>query len=119
MTPTDIKNKFPEFTDITDSSIQLLLDEASIFITSKYGKYEDICLSYYVAHNLISQQNANNGDSSPSQALASEAVGSVSTSYANPTINSSDESYYMSTSYGQKYLEFRKKALRQFGAAIV
>lgn len=119
MTVTDIKSKFTEFTDISDSDIQLLLDEASIFITSKYGKYQDICTSYYVAHNLTSQQNATNGDESSLNAIGSESVGSVSTSYVMPSISNSDDSFYLSTSYGQKYLEFRKKAIRIMGAEIV
>lgn len=116
ITSAQVKTKFPEFASIDDATITMIIDEGSIFITSRYGKFEDICLYYYVAHNLTIQQNQSDGDSSSSQTIGSEAVGNVSTSYANPTLDNSDDAFYMSTSYGQKYLEFRKKALRTFGA---
>lgn len=119
LTPSNIKARFPEFNTIDDATIQTLLDETSIFITSKYGKYEDICTYYYVAHTITINRNEATGNYQPSQLTASESVGNVSTSYANPTLENTDDAFYSSTSYGQKYLEFRKKALRQFGASIV
>lgn len=117
MTASQIKSQFPSFNEVSDGVIQLAINEAEIFITSKYGKYKDICISYYVAHSLY--VSTTNPDGEASQTLGGQAVGNVNVSYANPTFNSIDESYYNSSSYGQKFLEFRKKALRQFGASIV
>lgn len=116
ITTAQFKTKFSEFSSIPDATIDLIIDEANIFIGSRYGKYEDMCQYYYVAHNLTVQQDQQDGDNSASLTPASESVGNVSTSYSNPTTDNADDAYYMSSSYGQKYLEFRLKALRTFGA---
>ena len=104
--PSIFKTRFPEFASISDNVIQMLLNEAYLFIGE--NKYQDALVLYWTAHNVVVQQNQLGGDNSPIVAVASEGVGNVNTSYANPQINNSDISFYMSTSYGQKYLEYKR-----------
>ena len=104
--PSIFKTRFPEFASISDNVIQMLLNEAYLFIGE--NKYQDALVLYWTAHNVVVQQNQLGGDNSPIVAVASEGVGNVNTSYANPQMNNSDISFYMSTSYGQKYLEYKR-----------
>ena len=116
ITSANFKIKFPEFTSTLDAKINLLIDEAYLFIGE--NKYQDTLVLYWTAHNLVVQQNQLSGDYSPIVAVASEGVGNVNTSYANPQMNNSDILFYMSTSYGQKYLEY-KRALCVGNARLV
>lgn len=106
ITPSSFKIRFPEFASIDDAIIQMLLDEAYLFIGE--NKYQDTMVLYWTAHNLVIQQNQESGNSGASSTVASESVGNVSTSYAMPTIDNSDIAFYMSTSYGQKYLQYKR-----------
>ena len=106
ITPSNFKTRFAEFNSVDDSLIQMLLDEAYILITE--NKYLDTMILYYTAHNLVIQQSQSSGDSGSVATVASESVDGVSTSYANPAIDNPTVSYYMSTSYGQKYLEYKR-----------
>ena len=106
ITPSIFKIRFPEFASINDTLVQMMLDEAYLLISD--NKYQDTMVLYWTAHNLVIQQNQSSGNSSPSITIASEAVGNVNTSYANPTIDNTSVSFYMSTSYGQKYLEYKR-----------
>lgn len=101
------KVRFPEFASIDDIIIQMMLDESYLLLSAP-NKYQDTLVLYYTAHNLTVQQNQVSGDTFASQAIASDSVGNVSTSYANPTIKNTDIAFYMSTSYGQKYLEYKR-----------
>lgn len=97
--------RFPEFSSISNDTIQMLLDEAYLFING--NKYQDYMVLYWTAHNLVVQQNQELGDTSTSSMVASDSVANVSTSYANPDVYNSDVSFYNSTSYGQKYLQYK------------
>lgn len=100
------KTRFPEFSSIDDTIIQMLLDEAYIFI--KDNQYQDTLILYFTAHNLVVQQSQASGNNSSITTVASESVGSVSTSYATPQSDNSSIAFYNSTSYGQKYLEYKR-----------
>jgi hypothetical protein len=102
VTPSSFKIRFPEFTTTSNDTIQMLIDEATLLITN-FGTYQDIATNYLTAHLLTL-----NGKSSPSNSIASKTVGSVSISYggSNGTLT---ESFYSSTSYGQMYLDLRKR----------
>lgn len=100
------KTRFTEFATIDDVIIQMLLDEAYLFISD--NKYQDTIILYWTAHNLIVQQSQASGNNSSLTTVASESVGSVSTSYATPASDNSSIAFYNSTSYGQKYLEYKR-----------
>lgn len=107
ITPNTFKIRFPEFNSIADATIQMLLDESYLLLT-KENKYQDTMVMYLTAHNLVVQQNQANGNNAPIQLATSKSVGNVSTSYSNPADSNPDISFYMSTSYGQKYLEYKR-----------
>lgn len=100
------KARFAEFNSIDDALIEMLLDESYIFIGS--NKYQDTMVLYYTAHNLVVQQKQAKGKSDASQSVSNKSVGNVSVGYSTPTMDSSDLAFYNSTSYGQKYLEYKR-----------
>jgi len=107
VSPSIFKVRFPEFVDIDDIIIQMMLDESYLLLSAP-NKYQDTLVLYYTAHNLTVQQNQVSGDATSIQVASNESVGNVSVGYANPTIKNTDIAFYMSTSYGQKYLEYKR-----------
>lgn len=100
ITPLTFKTRFPEFDSKSNETIQMLIDEASLIIFN-FGDLQDIAMNYLVAHLLTL-----NGKSTASQQVSSKNVGSVSVSFAT---DSDSSSFYASTSYGQMYLDLRKR----------
>lgn len=103
ITSTTFKIKFPEFTSTPDAKINLLIDEAYLSIGSKYGKFQDTAVLYFVAHNLTIETN---GLNAMSATVSSQSVDGVSVSYAMPTTVNEINAYYGSTGYGKKYLYY-------------
>jgi len=103
ITSTNFKIRFPEFTSTADAKINLLIDEAYLSIGSKYGKFQDTAVLYFVAHNLVIETN---GLNAMSATVSSQSVDGVSVSYAMPTTINEINAYYGSTGYGQKYLYY-------------
>lgn len=107
VTPTTFKVRYPEFSSVDDSRIQLFIDDATLEMSEeKWGDLYDRGLSALAAHLLaIATQNAASGGTGASIGgeIASRAVGSVSVSFT--TSNSMDSSlkFYMSTAYGAEY----------------
>lgn len=106
ITPEIFKERFPEFAEVSDTKIQMLLDESYLLLCNE-NKYQDTMVLYLTAHNLVVCQKQSDGNSKAFQTVASKTVGNVSTSFANPTIQDGDYAYYMSTSYGQNYLRYK------------
>ena len=103
ITSTDFKIRFPEFVSVSDSKINSLIDEAYLSIGSKYGKFQDTAVLYFVAHNLTIETN---GLSAMSATVSSQSLDGVSVSYAMPKTIKEINAYYGSTGYGQKYLYY-------------
>lgn len=107
--------RFPEFSDIVeypDARIQLFIDDSVLYLgadESRWcGKY-DLAQAYLSAHLLVSGEKTELGDSSASVgAIQSKTAGGVSVSKAHVPKDRSDlDDFYMSTSYGQQYLNIR------------
>ena len=107
VTPTTFKIRFTEFNSVEDDLIQMLLDESYLLLSAS-TKYQDVMVLYHTAHILTITQSQQEGDSGASLSVSSEAVGSVNTSFNVPTSDDETLSYYMSTSYGQRYLEYKQ-----------
>lgn len=109
VTPSSIKNRFPEFDSTEDARIQLFIDDAEIILNESYwGTKYDLGVSYYVAHKLTLAIRSENGNEDGAGVISGKAVEGVSISYATPTINSATDSDFMSTSYGIQYLSLMK-----------
>jgi hypothetical protein len=63
---------------------------------------------YLTAHYLVVSDGENGGITSSVNQVSSKSVGSVSESFANPTFKNENDYFYASTSYGQRYLSYKK-----------
>lgn len=100
---TDFKIRFPEFTTTSDALIQILIDEAYLTVTDKFGKYQDTAVLYFTAHTL---NNNLKGEGKSAYGANSKSVDGVSISYAIPTAQNDMIAYFQSSGYGQKYLYY-------------
>jgi hypothetical protein len=112
----DLRTRFPEFVDDTmysEDRIQLFLDDAILLYIGSdesrwLGKYNIVhCL--LCAHLLTVGISTELGDTSANTGeIVSKTVGSVSVSRAIVPKNRSDmDNFFISTSYGQQFLNIR------------
>lgn len=103
MTVAEFKTRFPEFNDVDDTLIEMLIEEGELSVGANFGKFRDLALLYFVAHSV---ELSNNGLSASSGSIASQSVDGVSVSYSTPANLSEYSAYFGSTGYGQKYLYY-------------
>ena len=112
----DLRVRFPEFEDeveYTDGRIQLFLDDsANCYMGTNEsrwcGKY-DYAQCYLAAHLLAIGTGSEAGDASVKAGpISSKSAGGVSVTRAVVAKNRSDQDeFYMSTIYGQQFLNIR------------
>jgi hypothetical protein len=115
-TTGEFRTRFPEFSDpveFTDARIQLFLDDAAnCYIGTNEprwcGKY-DYAQCYLAAHLLTVGTNSEAGDSSSSSGtVVSKSAGGVSLTRSSvPKGRSDQDDFFMSTVYGQQFLNIR------------
>lgn len=107
--------RFPEFCDDTeysDARVQLFIDDSIIYLGTDEnrwnGKY-NLAQAYLAAHLLVSGEKTELGDSSSSSGpITSKSAGGVSVSKSVVAKDRSDlDSWYVSTAYGQQFLNLR------------
>lgn len=107
--------RFPEYSDNTDYSdarVQLFIDDTIHYIGSdenRWGSKYDYAQSYLAAHLLTVNVGAEAGDTSAKAGpVSSKSAGGVSVSRAVVAKDRSDQdAFYMSTSYGQQFINIR------------
>lgn len=112
-TTAEFRERFPEFSDsgvYPDSRIQLFIDDSALIVGDNWGTCQDLGIMYLTAHYLTVSNSEGLGDSSSSNQTNSKSVGSVSESFLNPTFKNENDYFYASTSYGQRYLSYKKIA---------
>ena len=110
VTPADIKLRFPEFTTVDDSRIQLFIDDATATVNTKCPN-SDLMIAYLTAHLLTLGTQTEAGDTTPIQTIASESVGDVSRSFGGTASSSSNDNFYTGTAYGMRFLDLRKNCI--------
>ena len=104
MTAIEFKTRFPEFSNISDATVDINIQDAEIMVTkSKWGKLYDIGVAYLAAHSLALSVKSANGNSGAVNQVASKSVEGISVSYAVAQ-GTVAEDYYQSTTYGKRYL---------------
>lgn len=110
VTTSTFKIRFPEFESQDNARVQLFLDDAATQVSkTKFGTSYDLAIFYLIAHYLSLSEKSANGSSGNVGAVASKSVEGVSVSYNQATANTQCESYYITTSYGQRYLEIKSQ----------
>jgi len=105
VTSLNFKTRFPEFTSETDERVEFFITDAYLEVDTSWGTLQDIGVSYLTAH-LLALSNKSLTSSSSIGQVASKSVEGVSISYAT---NANDSTYLSSTSYGQRYLQLKKR----------
>jgi len=112
---TQFRNRFSEFCDYveySDSKIQMFIDDAKLYLGDDEnrwnGKY-DLAQSYLAAHLLVVAFKTEIGDTSSAMgSIISKSAGGVSVTKSAGAKNRSDlDDFYISTSYGQQFLNLR------------
>jgi hypothetical protein len=106
ITPTTMKNRFPEFVSIADSRIQLFIDDAVLELSpGEWADNYDRGLSYLAAHLLSCSIStaAGGGVGGMNGPVASRAVGDVSISFGSTLSMDAAAGVYNNTPYGQEY----------------
>lgn len=117
ITTATFKTRFPEFASVDDARIQLFIDDATNILNEAYWSVKyDLGLSYLAAHMLALGEKSSGGATGSNGLVASRSVDGASVSYTNATPENSGDAYYMSTTYGQRYIALRRTLQ---GAAIV
>jgi hypothetical protein len=104
--------RFPEFDDAVgypDARIQLFLDDAALLMNeeSKWLSFYDPAQSYYAAHLLVVGEATENGDVGVRAPVKKKEVDDVVIEKAISDISPTMSDLY-STSYGKRYLHYRK-----------
>jgi len=117
-TPVAFKVRFPEFSATDDARIQLFLDDAVGFMGSDNGRWcgnYDPAQCYLAAHFLVLGNKQASGDSSPNAPVIEKEVDDVTIKRAIDPVTPV-EGEFGSTSYGKRYLGYRKIC---FGAFMI
>ena len=110
---TQFRARFPDQAEYSDERIQLFLDDAAnIYMglnESRWCNNYDTAQAYLAAHLLTVGTATEAGDSSANAGpITSKSAGGVSVSKSVTTKDRSDaDDFYMSTSYGQQFLNIR------------
>jgi hypothetical protein len=108
--------KFPEFSLISDTNIQSVLDSVNCgYLLIEQNVEDDCTLNIYYwlcAHISVTTYDINDGavlPASPIYGLTSSTTSLVSNSFLNVGENSLEQSYMASTRYGQMFLVLCKQ----------
>jgi len=101
--------RFPEFSAVDDSVINLALsDAADLMDTIKWGTRYDTGQAFLAAHYVaLSSTDSSSGGVSVGP-VSQAATGPLSVSYAVTAAKDMSDAMYGSTRYGQRYLSLRK-----------
>ena len=105
---SDFKARFTEFNSVDDARIDLFIEDAYLQVGSTWGKLQDLGVLYLSAHLLTLATKSASGISSAVDTVASKSVEGVSISYATQSPTNDKQAYYMTTTYGQRFLELSK-----------
>ena len=113
----DFKAKFPEFdTTAVDTYFATSEDDYKCYYGANYvgtGTCDDQAILMLQAHLFVVNDKSG---TAPSKDAVSKAVDGVSVSFATPATNSQSDIFFMSTKYGQRYLQL---IAHNFGGVFV
>lgn len=106
MTTAELITRFPEFSAESAPRLELAIADAELMVGECFGKFRTLAVAYMAAHLFTMGKQTESGNTAPLQEVASESVGSVSTSYVSSNDGKSENS---STAYGQMFDNLRKR----------
>lgn len=113
LTPDIIKQRFPEFSLVPDTRIEMAILEATIVMGDNVDRWLGqgmyyMANSYLVAHLTVVMQNQATGDDSAMYPVRGTEVDDVVVDFAVNSIDLSNiDAEFYSTSYGKRFLLYR------------
>ncbi|MFV7791252.1 DUF4054 domain-containing protein [Aliarcobacter lanthieri] len=102
------KQMYPNFSNIDDDIIEMLVDKAECYVSKSNCKCYEQLLFLVVAHLLYLREQQEQGNNNTS-AIASATIDKVSISYQAPTSTSSMSQWFNLSPYGIEYLALNKR----------
>ena len=103
-TPTEFKLRFPEFDTVADARIQIFIDDSILMLNETiWGTLYSLGICYLTAHYLALSEASSNGGSDSVGNVASQSVDGVSISFNTFSPTNANQSYWLSTQYGQRF----------------
>jgi hypothetical protein len=114
-TVVDFQARFPEFVQAEAATIQMFLDDAALIMNSpaKWLEYYDVAQMYRAAHFIAVAQYSATGDSGTLAPRSHQEVDDVVIKHAVKAVDPSFDDL-LSTSYGKRFLFYRKICLSGF-----
>ena len=113
-TLADIRTRFPEFVSISDDRVNLFLGDTELLMSSvdsgKWLDFYDLAQSYYTAHLLYVGMQQAAGDGTVQSPTKKQEVDEVIIEHA-VTANTATMDDLHSSSYGKRYMQYRKLCL--------
>lgn len=107
--PTEFKLRFTEFNSVSDDRIQIFIDDALLVLKEDvWGKLYNLGICYLTAHYLALSEDSATGNNSSVSTVASQAVDGTAISFNSYTPQNSNQEYFLSTQYGQRFYSLIK-----------
>jgi Protein of unknown function (DUF4054) len=109
-TAIDFKQRFPEFSDVADASVEFALEEAALFLGTWSGTGRSLAWLYLAAHMVAVSRVTGDTDG---RDVISETIGRLSTTYraAGAQFSFGD---LETTAYGKRYMQIRSIGTKMF-----
>lgn len=108
------KIRFPEYASLDIARFEIAVEDAEVEMgtdESRWNSFYNLAQNHLVAHFLSVSEVTESGDVNPSVPLRSTEVDDVVVEYAvSKTVENSFD-IYLSTSYGQRYVYYRRLAM--------
>ena len=102
------KQMYPNFNDVSDDVIEMMVDKAECYVDKAKCKCYEQLLFLVVAHLLYLREQQEQGNNNVS-AIASATIDKVSISYQAPISTSSISQWFNLSPYGIEYLALNKR----------
>lgn len=112
LTPTQIKQRFPEFSLVVDARVEMAILESTIMMGDNVDRWlgQEIYYmanSYLVAHLITVMEDQFSGDSTALGPVRRTAVDNIEVDYAVANTPSFIDTELATTSYGRRFIYYR------------
>lgn len=111
-TTTTFKARFPEFVAVSDVFLQVIIDEAVGEVGPSWSEPDRSTAQMYLAAHMLASEGYGAGKATGSATLGAvkrRRVGDVETEYAGSGSSGGVGSGYLTTTYGRRYLELKRR----------
>ena len=109
-TPADLKARYPAFTAVADSAVQIWIDDAMLTVTTGWleDDYRPAIMSM-AAHNMAGEGLGASSAIGNLKGVTSFKSGTFSASFSEEAANQAAKGGYQSTRYGQAFVVYLRR----------